>query len=342
MEVVSGTRVGLQVRIEEASQVGQARRLAAALAGRLGFDETARANVSILATELATNLLKHGGGGELVVRSLERGGVIGIEFLAIDKGPGMENVAMCMRDGYSTAGSPGTGLGAVSRIASELSVHSVPGAGTVAFARLWDGPVPGDGGGLEIGAVCLPKPGEAVSGDAWAAERGEGRTVVMVADGLGHGESAAEAAREAVAVFGREARAQPAEILAAAHGALRGTRGAAVAVAAVDHASRQVAFAGIGNVAAALVSPGRVQYLVSHNGTVGADVRKIQEFAYPWPAGGALVMHSDGLGTGWRLDRYPGLLSRHPSLVAAVLYRDFARGRDDATAVVAAETGGRP
>ena len=75
--------------------------------------------------------------------------------------------------------------------------------------------------------------------------------------------------------------------------------------------------------------------MVSYNGTVGHEVRKIREFTYLWPKGGLLVMHSDGLGTQWRLDRYPGLIARHPSLIAGVLYRDFNRGRDDVTVLVA-------
>jgi hypothetical protein len=52
-------------------------------------------------------------------------------------------------------------------------------------------------------------------------------------------------------------------------------------------------------------------------------------------AGFLLVMHSDGLATHWNLDQYPGLVGRRPSLIAGVLYRDFARGRDDVTVVVA-------
>jgi hypothetical protein len=77
--------------------------------------------------------------------------------------------------------------------------------------------------------------------------------------------------------------------------------------------------------------------MVSYNGTVGHEVRKIQEFTYQWPQQGLLVMHSDGLKTQWRLDRYPGLMHKHPSLIAGVLYRDFNRGRDDVTVLVARE-----
>ncbi len=66
-----------------------------------------------------------------------------------------------------------------------------------------------------------------------------------------------------------------------------------------------------------------------------ATRRKFQEFAYPFPKGATLVMHSDGLISRWTLDAYPGLAAHDPALVAGVLYRDFQRGRDDVTVLVA-------
>jgi hypothetical protein len=76
------------------------------------------------------------------------------------------------------------------------------------------------------------------------------------------------------------------------------------------------------------------RHLVSYNGTVGHTLRKLQEFAFPWPRDALLVLHSDGLGTHWDFNAYPGLTSRHPALIAAVLYRDYDRGRDDVSVVV--------
>jgi hypothetical protein len=120
----------------------------------------------------------------------------------------------------------------------------------------------------------------------------------------------------------------------AAHGALRATRGAAMAVAAIQPVRGTVTFAGIGNISAAIHADGTARSLASHNGTVGHIMRKVQEFAYDWSAGAALVLHSDGINTRWRADAYPGLLQQHPALLAGVLFRDAARERDDATALV--------
>jgi anti-sigma regulatory factor (Ser/Thr protein kinase) len=323
--------------IDDASGVGQARRTAAAMAGRLGFDATGLGRVAIVVTEAATNLFKHAVGGELILQEVEDGERRGLEVLALDRGPGMADVSRCQADGFSTAGSPGNGLGAMARLTSSLEIHSAPGSGTALAARLWTGP--SKPSALEWGAVCLPMPGEEVCGDAWSVQTGGHRHMVMVVDGLGHGPQAAEASREAVRVFEDRAGHEPAEIVRLANEALRGTRGAAMAITLIDTDRREARYCGAGNISATLVDPEgrRRQSMVSHNGTVGHAVRKVQEFSYPWPAGSALVMHSDGLTSHWQLEQHAGLATRHPSLAAGVLYRDFRRGRDDVTVLVVSE-----
>lgn len=325
--------------VSESSQVGEARRAATQLAGRLGFGEAEAGKVAIVVTEAASNLVKHGGGGELLLGVLERDGVAGIEILALDRGPGMADLGRCLRDGYSTAGTQGTGLGAIARLSSGFDVHSAPNAGTAVLARLWARPPEpeGPGGALEVGAVSQPHPAEQVCGDAWAVEQASGRVQFVVADGLGHGPTAATAAREAVRIFHDNVRRPPAEILHTIHAALRSSRGAAVLVVQIDLVDRQVCCAGVGNISGSIVSAGASRSLVSHNGTVGHSVRKVQEFLYPFPSGSLLVLHSDGLATSWRLDQYPGLAVRAPVLIAGVLYRDFKRGRDDVTVLAARE-----
>ncbi len=332
--------VALALRVTESSQIGEARRRATELAERIGFDGPGAARVALVAAELASNLAKHARDGELLVRPLERAGVSGIEILALDRGPGMMNVERCFRDGFSTAGSPGTGLGAVGRLAESLEIFSTVQAGTALLARLWSRPLPvaATNEALLIGAVCLPKQGEEECGDAWAAEKGADRSVVLLlADGLGHGSGAADAARQAVASFRAKIHLEPADNLRAMHAAIRATRGAAVAVARIDLDARIVRFAGVGNVSGTIVSAEAGRSLVSHNGTVGHAATKFQEFVYPFPPRALLILHSDGLATRWDLDAYPGLAARDPGLVAAVLYRDFKRGRDDVTVLAARE-----
>lgn len=322
--------------VEEMSQAGAARRTAIALAARLGFDQTGQGKVGIVVTELAHNLARHARAGLLLLQPLERRGVIGLELLALDQGPGMENVSECLRDGYSTAGTPGNGLGAIVRLSDLFEIYSSPAVGTAILCRLWTKELPRRTQPLQLGVVALPKAGETVSGDAWSVLYQPDRCRVIVADGLGHGLLAAQAANEAVRLFQEQTDQSPQEILEAAHRALRSTRGAAVAVADIQLAQQQARFAGIGNIAAMVLSQQtqQRQNWVSFNGTVGHEVRKIQEYTYPWPSQAVMVMHSDGLATQWRLEQYPGLIHKHPSLIAGILYRDFHRSRDDTTIVV--------
>jgi hypothetical protein len=181
----------------------------------------------------------------------------------------------------------------------------------------------------------VAKTGEEVCGDSWIVHHRPGGPRVTIADGLGHGPIAAEASRTAIAVANDHIADSAIDLLDRIHGALRATRGAALAVAEIDCDRGIVRFAGLGNIAGCIISGGDTRrQMVSHNGTVGHQARKTQDFSYPWHRDSLLVLHSDGIATHWSLDSYPGLFYRHPSTIAGVLYRDFNRGRDDATVVV--------
>ena len=328
----------MSVAVSDASGVSEARRHAAALTRRAGFGEVEAGRVAIVVTEAASNLLKHGSGGEILLQAVSHESVGGLEILALDRGRGIPSVPDALRDGYSTAGSPGTGLGAMKRQADDCDIYSLPGQGTVVLARVWAGPVPCSATErLSIGTAWAPHPGEEVSGDGWMVTRRNGRVLILVVDGLGHGLVAAEARAEAVRIFGAGRAEGPVAAVEAIHAGLRSTRGAAVAVSEIDPERGCLRYCGLGNIAAVILSDGQARHLVSHNGTAGHAARKIDEFTYPWPAGATIVLHSDGLATRWTFDGYPGLVRRHPLLAAGVLYRDFRRGNDDTTVVVVRE-----
>jgi anti-sigma regulatory factor (Ser/Thr protein kinase) len=316
------------------SQIAEARREAAALAQRNGFNESDTGRVALIATELASNLIKHGRGGELLIGTFEDKDLSGIELLAIDQGPGIGNVEQCLRDGYSSAGTAGNGLGAIIRQSQLVDIASWPGVGTGVLARIQPGMPnpkrykPHTG----WGAVSVAMPGQDVCGDSWSVAA-NGATTYFVADGLGHGQDAAEASVEAVRLFHRFTGHRVPTLLDYVHGGLRSTRGAAVSIARFDPAVGRVTFSGVGNVAGALASNGKLQRMVTMPGTAGHNARKIQSFDYPFDHG-LIVLVSDGIGTGWNFSRYPGIQSAHPALIAAILYRDFGRKRDDATVLV--------
>jgi len=326
--------------IQDLSQVGESRRVGQDLAQRLAFDETQAGKLAIVITELGNNIIKHGAAdGELLLRTLQHNGeTIGLEVLAIDNGRGMDNVNRNMVDGYSTAGTSGTGLGAVRRLADDFTIYSTPGKGTAVLARVRaSGRHRTAGDGYRLGAVCVEKPGEPISGDGWCVVPRAGVLLAMVADGLGHGVSAAEAANEAIRVLSESALQQPAQLVDVIHAALQKTRGAAVAVAAVNTAKGTVHYAGLGNIAGVILGAnGERRSLISQNGTAGVEARRIQEYTYPWQRGAVLIMHSDGLKQ-WNIDAYAGALQHDPAVIAGLLYRDFRRGTDDVTVLALVE-----
>jgi anti-sigma regulatory factor (Ser/Thr protein kinase) len=323
------------IALDDRSRPGEVRRAASVLASRLGADESDAGRVALIATEAATNVVKHARDGEMLLYGSRRAGGWTVGMVAVDRGPGMRDVGACLRDGRSTSGSPGTGLGAIRRLASTFDVHSCP-AGTAVLAEVRGGP---DGcAAFEAGVLRVPCPGENTCGDDCAiAATAEGRCVVLLVDGLGHGLAAAAAAEEATRLFRASPGGGPEAILAMLHEGLRGTRGAAAAVAEIDSRGRTIRFAGIGNVAGRVYADGTTRSMVSHHGTLGHQAARIHGFTYPLSSNAIVVLHSDGISARWELDAYPGLAGRHPMLIASVLYRDFARRTDDASAVVLRE-----
>lgn len=327
-----------RIPVVESSQPSAARFAAQEAAEAAGFRSDGVYRAGLVATELATNLVKHATGGELLVRRAGEAAAPEIEIVAIDRGPGMADPGRALADGHSTAGSPGTGLGAVRRLSEEFDLYSQPDRGTVVVARLR---APRAGSAprhrlLIVGGVSLARRGERVCGDAWQAHHLSDGTMVIMADGLGHGVQAREASAAAVAAADPRSDDLP-RILETMHMDLRHTRGAAAALAAIRPRAQLVRFAGVGNVAAVVTRAGSARHAVSLNGTLGHVARAFREYTYPWHPDAALVIHTDGLGSRWSLDEYPGLRQRHPLVVAAVLYRDFARERDDVAVAVVRE-----
>ncbi|MFJ2259313.1 ATP-binding SpoIIE family protein phosphatase [Streptomyces sp. NPDC087844] len=329
-----------------ASLAAAARGAAATLARRIGLSSHRSAEVALAVTEAATNIQRHADDGALLLRVVRSGDQAGVEFLTVDSGPGIADVPAALADGSSSAGTLGIGLGAVSRLADQFDLHSVPGRGTVMAAQFWprtaDGRAVVASGDLSTAAgVTRPISGETVCGDAWAVRvddsGGAGdrpAILVMLCDGLGHGPLAARASGAAVKAFQETRDLSPAGALDAVHLALRGTRGGAVAVARIEPAAGRVLYCGIGNVSGFLIGDDGRRALLSAPGIVGAHMRRLRTFEEPLPAHGALVMHSDGLTERWDHHTLPGLLRHTPLVMAGQLLREAGVRRDDASVVV--------
>ncbi|MFH7340322.1 SpoIIE family protein phosphatase [Streptomyces sp. KHY 26] len=335
-----------EVPVHDSTRVRDARTAVREACGQAGLGPDRTAAGELVATELATNLLRHAGGGTLVVNLVASPSGTGtsVRLFALDHGPGIADVAAALRDGCTTAESSlGAGLGSCLRNADVFRLYGAPGRGTVATARI--DPERERGGpkteGPAVGGIVVSLARAETSGDAWDCVRRDGRATLLLADGLGHGPKAGHASTAAVTELRRAAHLPPPEILRRLHGALRPTRGAAVAVAQVDTAKGELAFAGVGNIGARLRTADGWTSLVSHPGIVGAyfpahvPLRRV-----PWHRDSLLVVHSDGLPSRWTPPEDPRLLAHDPSVLAAAVLRDAGSParppRDDTSVAVLA------
>lgn len=325
--------------VQDPTDVASVRRRIVGLVTTIGYNETQAGRVAIVVTELGQNLLRHGGGGEILAGA-DPYRPADIEIMALDRGPGMADVASCLRDGFSTGGTSGNGLGAIRRLAHQVLIHSEKGVGTAVLVRMGmdaspTGSSPDGSDPRRTATLCVPKHGQTVCGDTAAiVVRPDGKVALLLADGLGHGPQAAAASQEAARLFHKHQTDTATASLAILHGGLRATRGAALATALIDPAARLVTYGGIGNIAGFITDTAGTRRMVSHSGTAGHTAGRMQEFHYPIHNRPVLVMFSDGLTSSWSPESHPGLFALDPALIAGVLYRDHARGRDDASVVV--------
>jgi anti-sigma regulatory factor (Ser/Thr protein kinase) len=339
------------IAVKEISAIGEVRHCAIELAKNLNFPEIEIANMAIIANEATNNLIKHTtSGGEIILDAFRYdSNHVAINLLALDKGPGIINIEECLKDGYSTTKTQGTGLGAIQRLSTNFDVYTIPGLGTALWSQIvinfgshkaekinknqflqnefWD-----------IGSICIPVWPEKVCGDGWAIEimSDNLQALCLVVDGLGHGEGAHEASNEAIKIFNSHKDMNlPIETLfQKIHDGLRQTRGAAAAIAKLDLMRNELEYVGIGNLSAALFSKSKRESLASLNGIVGHGIKKIQPFTYSLPNDFILCMYSDGLITHWEMEKYIGLLDKPTKIIAGVLYRDYIRKKDDVTITI--------
>jgi anti-sigma regulatory factor (Ser/Thr protein kinase) len=317
------------LRVEDASAVAACRQAVQNMAERLRFPAARIGQLALAVTEVASNLHKHAEQGSLLLCVNRDGPQPGIDLVTIDAGPGVRDVSAALRDGHSTAGTLGIGLGAIQRLADFADLYSRPGHGTSLVARFCVSPPVSQ---LRWSGLIRPITGETECGDAYGAVEVDGAVTGVLCDGLGHGPLAAAAAAAGVAAVLDDPAGEPAALLERVHRRMSGTRGGAVGV--VQTGGQLARFAGLGNVAASIVSDGQRKSMISIPGISGVQARTIRQFEYDVPPGSAVILHSDGISSRWEAAALPALEARDPLLIAAVLLAEAGVHRDDAGVLV--------
>jgi anti-sigma regulatory factor (Ser/Thr protein kinase) len=317
------------LRVEDASAVAACRQAVQNMAERLRFPAARIGQLALAVTEAASNLHKHAEQGSLLLCVNRDGPQPGIDLVTIDAGPGVRDVTAALRDGHSTAGTLGIGLGAIQRLADFADLYSRPGHGTSLVARFCASPPVSQ---PRWAGLIRPITGETECGDAYGVVPADGAVTAVLCDGLGHGPLAAAAAAAGVAAVLDDPAGEPAALLERMHRRMSGTRGGAVGVVQVG--GQLARFAGLGNVAASIVSDGQRKSMISIPGIAGVQARTIRQFEYDVPPGSAVILHSDGVSSRWEAAALPALEARDPLLIAAVLLAEAGVHRDDAGVLV--------
>jgi anti-sigma regulatory factor (Ser/Thr protein kinase) len=342
------------IAVADDAQVGAARRAVHSFARRVGFTERELAEIDIVVQEIGTNAVRYATAGGLVHFGPPLGAEPGLELSYTDKGPGIPDIERAIRDGVTTGGSLGAGLGAIRRLMHEFDYYSTVaqprprGAsaplrrtthGTALLCRKWVEAARLDQHRAEkarrYGAWSRPRPGETENGDAYFVCRRAGQTLLAVIDGLGHGRGAHEAAAAALEVLSAWEGEGLEEVFQKTHERLRPTRGAVMGACVVDTRRSAFYYAGVGNIEVRVFNSPEPIRPISANGTLGARLGRLRVWHFPWAEGATVVLASDGLSASWDVADYPGLLHKSPQLIAGVLMRDYCRDSDDATVLVA-------
>jgi len=325
------------IEVSQAGHVGTAQQAGRTMARALGFGVRECEEVAVVVTELASNLLKHAGRGRLTLIPTRESERAGIQIESVDRGPGISDVEQAIADGYSTAGSLGCGLGAVNRLI--ISSRGVGEKGTRIVCQRWNllknttlKPCP-----LDMGAATRPHPGQEKNGDTFVLERWGENALVGVIDGVGHGQLAFQAAREAQ-LFVEAHYDRPLDTLfCGVDRACRGTQGVVMALARFDWGSESLIFASVGNIEARVFAcPQKMNFLV-RRGLIGLNAPHPVITEHHWEPSQVMVLHSDGVSARWEWADYPELRDASATRAAQHLLNRHARDTDDATVVVVRE-----
>ncbi len=369
--VITRSKRTIRIRIANDRDLTRAVLEAGRMAKAAGFDAALVAMLSTAVSELARNILKYAGTGEVLVEKRQDGVHHGVRVTAKDRGPGIADIDQAMADHFSSSGTLGLGLPGVKRMMDEFEIESAPGRGTVVTITKWSragkpkprrlgtsteetrrpsreqaetDPEPDEGSpvrlrpevrgrSMDYAVYGRPCLGERVSGDFGLVIEHEGLLFLAIADIVGHGPEAHVVAVEARKFLVGSWTPDLTETMKRLHEVLKGGRGAAVGLATLEIDSGEVRYAGVGNTVIRRLGSQEAR-LFSADGNVGETLRTPREQSLRLAKDDVLALYTDGLRTNFEVDDYPQLRYERAAAIAKTLVSRFGRSYDDATCLV--------
>ncbi len=321
------------IEIDDKTVVATARRLARQAAIDLGLPQTRAEEIAIVASEAASNALRHGKEGRVLVEKTMTHAGSGLALVVADNGDGIPALDAAMADGTSRSGSAGLGLGAMRRLSDEFAIWTEPDRGTVVTCAFNATPDKRQSSPVQFAGLTCCLPSERVCGDHWTARQDSSGVQIMLCDGLGHGPAAAQEAQDLAAAY-TSLDGEPGPLLSRLSHQLTNRRGAVAAAIKVEPETRTLHYGGVGNISTFLVRKGQVKRFPVRDGRIGGPPLTAFSETKGLQRGDVVVLHSDGLSTIRARDINMSLFSRSPLTIAATLLHTNLRGRDDASIAV--------
>lgn len=316
-----------------------------AAARRMGFNDTQRQNMVLVAAEMVSNQIKYAGGRGMLQIWQQPGPVL--DIVAVDFGPGIANLRQAEKDGYSTANTLGKGLGSIRRLSHESGIYTMPATGTGNNAP-WHGSVfwsrffPSDKSMASVQSTQAPSPAhpefkvglfaralsdDRYTGDRIYLERNDRTLRWLHLDGLGHGEFAQQATNDLAGLLFRSA--ETSQVLNLVDRQLKATRGAVAMLCDLNLSEKKIQILGVGDMSAHCFIDDKLQSITFSPGILGKEHKTPQISHLGYEKQCTIITASDGIRRSWKQESFPGLFNQHPQLIAYVLGNIMGRTSDD-------------
>ena len=330
----------IRIPVSHSSDVSEARRLLKTIANELGFSKMESEELAIVASEMASNLVKHARGGQIILTAVEDGDRLGIRIESLDNGPGIADADQVITDGFSTAGSMGCGLGAINRLMDEFEIRPRPDGmtGTQIICMRWRRENFQGRGTCPLSYAVATRAYHIIgpNGDSFVIKTWKEFSLVALIDGLGHGQQAHQAAQATREYIENHYDQSLEALFLGVERICRGTRGVVMAVARFDCRITpiKISFAAVGNIEARVFGSPSPMNFIMRRGVIGSNAPKPVITEQSWNPEYILVLHTDGLKTIWSWSDFPELASMPATQTAQRLLQKLAKDNDDATVVV--------